>query len=190
MPLPSAVAVPTVPSTSLDSVTVLLASAVPEMSGVVSLVRSSVLELPLSEPATRSGDDGAAIDASMITLNADDAKLALPAASVAVAVMECVPSWSAEDVIDQFPLPSAVAVPTVPSTSLVSVIVLFASAVPEIVAVVSLVLSSVLEVPLSEPAARSSDDGAEGAVVSTVTLNADDAELAFPAASVAVAVRL
>ena len=92
--------------------------------------------------------------------------------------------------IDQFPLPSAVAVPTVPSTSLDSVTVLFASAVPEIVGVVSLVMSSVLELPVSDPAARSRDAGAAGAVASTVTLNADDAELVFPAVSVAVAVRL
>ncbi len=92
--------------------------------------------------------------------------------------------------IDQFPLPSAVAVPAVPSTSHDSVTVLFTSAVPEMSGVVSLVMSSVLELPLSEPAAKSRDDGADGAVVSTVTLNADDAELVLPAASVAVAVRL
>ena len=90
--------------------------------------------------------------------------------------------------IDQFPEPSAVAVPSDVAPSSNST-VLFASAVPVIVGVSSLVLSSVLELPLSLPASRSGVDGVAGADVSIVTVNADEAALAFPAASVAVAVR-
>ena len=40
-----------------------------------------------------------------------EASLTLAAESVAFTVIWCVPSESAEDVIDQLPLPSAVAVP-------------------------------------------------------------------------------
>ena len=88
MPPPSVVAEPTEPSTELINVTVLLASAVPVNVGVVSLVKLSVLELPVSEAVARSGVPGAAGDAeSMVTASADDAAEVLPAVSVAVAVM-------------------------------------------------------------------------------------------------------
>ena len=63
-----------------------------------------------------------------------------------------------------------------------------ASAVPVKVGVLSLVILSVLEVPLSLAATRSGTDGAAGAVVSMVMLNALDAALRFPAASIAFAV--
>jgi len=92
-------------------------------------------------------------------------------------------------VIDQSPEPSAATVPAEPSTLEVSSTVLFASAVPETAGVSSLMLSSVLELPESLPVSRSGVDGAAGADVSIVTVNADEAALVFPAASVAVAVR-
>ncbi len=63
-----------------------------------------------------------------------------------------------------------------------------APAVPVKVGVVSLVLSSVLEEPLSLPAARSGVEGAAGAVVSMVMFSAAEATDWLPAASVALAV--
>ena len=86
--------------------------------------------------------------------------------------------------MDQLPDPSAVPVPTEPSTLEVNSTVLFASAVPASDGVSSLVLSSVLELPLSLPASRSGVDGAAGAVVSIVTARADEALPVLPAASV------
>jgi len=62
------------------------------------------------------------------------------------------------------------------------------SAVPEITKVVSEVVRSDDDVPLSFDTAVT--DGADGAVVSTVTASPDDVELVFPAASVAVAVNV
>ncbi len=59
---------------SMNTSTVLLASAVPVKVGVVSLVRSSLLEEPVSLPAARSGvpgAEGAAV--SMVTLMALEA---------------------------------------------------------------------------------------------------------------------
>ena len=90
--------------------------------------------------------------------------------------------------IDQSPEPSAVAVPSDVAPSSNSTL-LFASAVPLTVGVVTLVRSSVLELPESLPVSRSGVDGAAGAEVSIVTVRADEAALVFPAASVAVAVR-
>ena len=51
--------------------------------GVVSFVISSVLELPESEPAARSGVDGADIAVSMVIVKALEAVEVLPAGSVA-----------------------------------------------------------------------------------------------------------
>ena len=85
-PEPSAEAVPNDVAPSNNS-TLLLASAVPLIEGVVTLVRSSVLELPESLPASRPGVAGAAgADVSIVTVNADEAAPVFPAASVAVAV--------------------------------------------------------------------------------------------------------
>ena len=91
--------------------------------------------------------------------------------------------------IVQSPEPSAVVVPTEPATPSNSSTVLFASAVPQIDGVLSQVLSSVSELPLSLAAARSGAAGAAGAVVSIVSVSADEAALVLPAASVDVALR-
>ena len=88
------------------------------------------------------------------------------------------------------PLPSAVVVPTTPSTELVRVTVLFASAVPVNVGVMSLVMLSLSETPLSDAAARSGVEGALGAVLSMVIDRATEAVEVLPDASVAVAVML
>ena len=74
----------------------------------------------------------------------------------------------------QFPLPSAVVDPmdVLPANSS---IVLFASAVPVSVGVESLVILSLLEVPLSEARARSGVGGTAGADASIVRFKALDA---------------
>ena len=64
----------------------LLASAVPFRTNVVSLVIRSLLEVPVSVVIpVNAGVAGAAV--SMVTLRAPDATLVLPAASIALAVM-------------------------------------------------------------------------------------------------------
>ena len=189
-PDPSAVAVPTDPSIEEVSVTVLLASAVPARVGVVSLVMSSSEAVPVSLEAVRSGALGAAgLVVSMVTARPVDAAPVLPAASVAVAVSVLVPAVSVPVVNDQSPDPSAVAVPTAPSTSEVTAIVLPASAVPETVSAVLLVMSSSEALPVSLAASRSGVPGAAGLVVSMVTARAVEAALVLPATSIAAAVR-
>jgi hypothetical protein len=123
----------------------------------------------------------------MVTDSALEATEVFPAASVAVAVMECTPLDNVEEVIVQFPSPSATADPTcvAPSNNFT---VLPASAVPLKVGVVLLVMLSLLDEPLSLAAVRSGVDVAEGAVVSIVIDKPADATDVFPAASVAVAV--
>ena len=86
MPLPFAVALPITPGPTRVTVTVLLASAVPFSTKVVSLVIRSLLEDPVSVVIpVKLGSPGA--DVSMVTLRAPDATLVLPARSVALAVM-------------------------------------------------------------------------------------------------------
>ncbi len=73
---------------SMKTSTVALAWAVPVNVGVVSLVRLSVLEVPVSLPAARSGVAGAAgAVVSMVTFSAAEAEEALPAASMVLAVI-------------------------------------------------------------------------------------------------------
>jgi hypothetical protein len=166
---------------------VLPAGAVPMKVGVVSLVRLSVLDAPVSEAATRSGTDGATTELLTIVIESGDvAALVLPAASVAVAVMACVPWARAELVTVQLPLESAVAVPiwVEPANTLT---VLPASAVPVKVGVVSVVTLSVLDEPVSDAAVRSGVETA-GAAASIWTVIADDAALVLPELFVAVAV--
>jgi hypothetical protein len=174
---------------SLKIFTVLPASAVPVKVGVVMLVRSSLLDDPESLAEDRSGVEGAAGEVvSIVTDKADDATDVFPAASVALAVIELTPSGSALTAIVQLPLPSAVPVPINVEPARKSFTTAFASAVPLNVGVVLLVMLSVFDVPVSDAAARSGVEGADGAVVSTVIDKADDATDTFPAASVALAV--
>src|SRR6185295_14121160 len=184
-PAAAVTALPATPST--NSCTVAPASAVPENDSVVRLVTLSVLLVPLSLAASRSGTDGGAGDVrSTVTVNGAEATLALPAASVAVAVMECAPSDTpgAESVHE---VPAIVASATcVPSTS--SRTVDPASAVPENESVVSFVTLSLLLAPESLAASRSGAGGVAGGVRSTVTGSAPEARLALPAASVETAV--
>ena len=86
---------------SLRMVTVLPASAVPLNVAAATFVMLSVLEEPESDAAARSGVLGAVgARVSMVTERLDAAALVLPAVSVAVAVMLCVPAASAEVVIE------------------------------------------------------------------------------------------
>ena len=93
-------------------------------------------------------------------------------------------------VIDQLPLPSAVALPREVLPDRNNSTVALASPVPVNVGELLLVLSSVLELPVSLPEVRSGVEGAEGALVSIVTAKSLDDELVFPAVSVAVAVNV
>ena len=105
---------------------------------------------------------------STVIPRASDATLVLPATSVAVTVMLCAPSLNAPGVKLQSPAPSAVVVPRLPSTSEKTSTVLLASAVPLSVGVVSFVMSSLAEIPVSDPAVRSGAPGLAGAPVSTL----------------------
>jgi hypothetical protein len=91
-PEPSAVTVPidTPPS---YIVMVALASAVPVNVGVLSFVRLSVEDEPLSDAALKSGAEGAVgAVASMVILKPVEAEETLPAPSVALAVRVWVPA--------------------------------------------------------------------------------------------------
>src|SRR6195952_5916394 len=68
-----------------------------------------------------------------------------------------------------------------------SVTVALASAVPANAGVVTLVMLSVLDAPVSDDASRSGAPGATGAAVSMVTASAAEAVLTLPARSVAFA---
>ena len=91
-------------------------------------------------------------------------------------------------VIDQLPEPSALAVPTRPSSSDVNSTWIPASEVPDSVGVVSLVRSSVSAVPESLADDRSGTLGTFGATVSIVSARADDGSLTPDTPSSAVAV--
>ena len=67
---------------------------------------------------------------------------------------------------------------------------MFPSDIPVKVGVVSFVILSVFDSPVSEAAVKSGSDGAGGETVSILTVNGIDSTLTFPAASVAFAVKL
>ena len=117
LPDPSAVVLPIWEAPS-NSVTVPPASAVPAKVGVVSFVMLSVLKVPVSVPAVKSGADGAnGAVVSIFTLKGEDAAL-VAGPTVAFTVILWVPSDNVELVILQVP-PVAVADPStvVPSVS-------------------------------------------------------------------------
>ena len=149
------------------NVTFEFGSAVPSNVGVESFSSEILVK--------EVGASGAVV--SMVMVRAEDLEEILSAASVAIAVIEYIPSSSSEvSVMEKLPLLSTVPVPITSSPSL-RVIVEFASAIPLIVGVESLVV--VAEV--------AKEVGASGAVVSMVMEIAEDLEETLPAASVAVA---
>ena len=166
MPLPSVVAVP-IDDPSLIRLIVLLASAVPLIVGVVSLV--------VVVPVDIVGCAGAVL--STVILTVPDVADTLPAASVAVTLNKIPLPPSDDGVTTPLPLPSVVAVP-IDDPSLIRLIVLLASAVPLIVGVVSLVVVVPVDIV-----------GCAGFVVSTVILTVPDVADTLPAASVAVTVK-
>ena len=122
--------------------------------------------------------------------SADELGDTLPARSVDLAVSVWSPSASVLDVMLQLPPASATAVPrTVLPSESYNVTRVPASACPLMVGVVSLVMSSLEEDPVSEAESRSSPVGAVGAAVSTVTPNSVLVDETFPAESAAVAVK-
>jgi hypothetical protein len=147
----------------------------------------SELEHPLSVAAVRSGVDGAAGAAvSIVTLSAEEAGETFPAASVCLAVILCTPSESALAVIETL-LPPATMLPTgLPSARSVTVLFALTDATVK-VGLFWLVMLSEFELPVSLAACRSGVAGAEGVVVSMVTLSELDVAV-FPARSVARAV--
>ena len=149
---------------------------VPANVGVLSPVLLSVLLLPVSVPAVRSGAAGVAGNVvSMVTVNAG---LVMPLAGVVV--IWCTPSVKTGDVNDQEP---SVATTAVPNTVVPSLMVTVSPGVPLPVntGVLILVLLSVL-LPLSVPAVRSGTDGTDASTVSV------SGPLMLPAASTWVAV--
>jgi hypothetical protein len=154
--------------------------------GVVSLVLLSVLDAPVSDASARStpeGADGGVV--SIVTGNAVDDGEMLPAGSVNVDEMFQVPSVSVGRV--QFVAEPITYVHDTVVVPLVAAMVIVSPLVPPdalIVGVVSLVLLSVFDAPVSDASARSTPEGADGGVVSIVTGNAvDDGEM-LPAGSV------
>ncbi len=192
-PCASATALPStvVPS---DTITMLLASAVPLNSGVLSLV-VPLLAIGTGEPPLSlfSTSPVAATGATVSTLKAMAAEAGptLPAGSVTVAVRLCAPSPSVGVVKLHCPLLPTIAVPSTVAPSS-TVTVLPAAAVPLIAGVASLVVLPAAivtgELPLLLFSAIA--PGATGGVVSMLKFRAADGELTLPAASVTVVVRL
>jgi hypothetical protein len=95
LPDPSAVVLPISVEPARNNCTVAPASAVPLNVGVVLFVMLSVLDVPESLAAVRSGVPGAAgAVVSIVIDKPEEATEVFPATSVAVAVMECAPEDS------------------------------------------------------------------------------------------------
>src|SRR5204863_323057 len=123
--------------------------------GVVSPVMLSLVDEPVSEAVSRSGLLGAAGALASITTDSALDSLLTSTPFLLRAVMLCVPLARADVVMVHAPeVPLAVALPfTVPSTSSSMVrFEMLAGPTPEKVGVVSLVLLSVLETPVSDAA--------------------------------------
>ena len=142
-----------------------------------------MFDTPVSEASAKS-TVGVAIPVSTATVMF--AELTFPAVSVVVTVKVLLPSGSCDVVIEYVPSSPTVAVPT--SAPLASVITTVAptSPVPLIVGVLSLVILSVFEPPVSEASAKST----VGATIPVSTATVMFAELEFPAVSVVVTVRV
>jgi hypothetical protein len=154
--------------------------------GVVSLVLLSELDAPVSDAANKSrpvGADGAV--PSTVMGNAVDDGETLPAGSVNVDEMFHVPSVSVGSV--QFVAEPITYVHDTVVVPFVAEMVIVSPLVPPLalkVGVVSLVLLSELDAPVSDAANKSRPVGADGAVPSTVMGNAVDDGETLPAGSV------
>ena len=156
--------------------------------GVLSPVKLSVDDEPVSEEANKSRPDGAAgAVPSMVIGSAPDDVDVLPAGSVSVADTFHVPSVSVG--IVQFVAVLTTYEHETVVVPLVAEMVMVSPVVPPValtVGVVSLVLLSVLDDPESDDASRSTPDGADGGVVSIEIDSALDDGDVFPAGSVSV----
>jgi hypothetical protein len=157
--------------------------------GVASLVLLSESDDPESDDAERSTPDGAdGAVPSIVMGSADDDVDVLPAGSVSVDEMFHVPSVSVGSV--QFVAVPITYVHDTVVVPLVAEMVMVSPLVPPLalnVGVVSLVLLSESDVPVSDDANRSTPVGAVGGVVSIVMGNADEEVEVLPAGSVNVA---
>ena len=190
---PEAAAV-TVPreSSPENSSTVAPASAVPVKVSVLSLVSWSLLEIPESESAASAKFSGASGEVvSMVMASSWVGSLKLLSESRATALMLWSPSPKAtEGSTVKLQSPDASASPPPKRvSSAYRLTQAFASALAVNVGVVSLVILSLAEKPLSETAARSrTRDSA--ALKSTVISTTGEVSLILPAASPAVTVTL
>jgi hypothetical protein len=156
--------------------------------GVLSPVKLSEFDEPVSDDVNKSrpvGADGAV--PSIVMGNAVDGADVLPAGSVNVAEMFHVPSVSVGSV--QLVADPMTYVHDTVVVPLVAEMVMVSPLVPPlalIVGVVSLVLLSESDVPESDAAARSTPEGADGAVPSIVMGNAVDGADVLPDGSVSV----
>jgi hypothetical protein len=154
--------------------------------GVLSPVKLSESDDPESDVANKSRPAGANGAVPSIAMgSADEEVEVLPAGSVSVDEMFQVPSVSVGRV--QFVAEPITYVHDTVVVPLVAEMVIVSPLVPPLalkVGVVSLVLLSVFDAPVSDASARSTPEGADGGVVSIVTGNAvDDGEM-LPAGSV------
>src|SRR5437870_1119735 len=152
------------------SSTGVLAGAMPVAVRVLVLfVMLSELEIPEPSPPCKLGDVGPpGGPVSIVTLNVPDGVETLPAASVAAAVMLCVPSAMlfAAVMVHVPPLVTKVPLAT-PSTSKVTVVP-FSVSVPVKLGFLTLVMLSVFELPLSLASVISGVEGGSGTMLSTV----------------------
>lgn len=149
---------------------------------------SSVEDAPESEAASRSGVSAPGPVESITIDSGDEADVVFPAASVRVAVTLHVPSESAA-MVQFVALPIKYEHVTVVEPFVAVRVMVSPADPPEAlkVGVVSLVLLSVVEDPVSDAVARSTDVGTDGADVSTTIDNVDDADDAPPVGCVSVA---
>jgi hypothetical protein len=155
--------------------------------GVLLLVVSSVFDDPVSEPAVMSGEPGAVgVDVSIVIERVEESVEAFPATSDWWAFTRNVPSLIAEGVMEtveeeHVPVPSVVDPESTVTVSPVSQETVK-------VGVLSLVMSSVLEEPVSDPEVKSGVPVAAGADVSMVIESPVEATDVLPAGSVCLAV--
>jgi len=159
-----------------------------DIDGVVSLVMLSVLDAPVSDDASRSGAVGAVRTVMLSDPLGDDT---LPAESVSVATTVQFPKVRVGSV--HFVSTPTTYVQERMVVALLAEIVAISPAIPplvDIVGVVSLVMLSVVDAPVSDDASRSGAVGARGATASITTEVAGLAAVRTPDGSVNVPVRL
>src|SRR5436190_12900844 len=108
LPAPLAVVVPIDVTPLNSSISALLSEVPVKVRFVVVLVMLSLLLLPVSSAAARSGVDGVPTAVRIVTASAPDDTDVFPAASVACAVIECAPAANATSIVHAPPALAAV----------------------------------------------------------------------------------